>query len=279
MFKKIFIYLITICATIATNAQITYNEKGKRNYGYIKIGNYISKNDTVNRLPISDSLGPAYESSQNLSKIYTRHSLKLKVGISPKQGSWKIGILGNIHGKLYILDRLYSRPLNLNLGVGAYVLKRVFPHFYIGTKINHISNGLDELKSRGLNQAIFVAQYSNRETLDISMKVWYPFTTGDNPDIGAQAGIANMKITFLPNENELLVTDFNSNLSNFRGGSFEFGYYRRITNRIFLNANVRYGKGLYLIDYNFKQTEISVGLVLKQNITSENKKIKMLYGL
>ncbi|MGL5393003.1 MAG: phospholipase A [Shewanella sp.] len=129
--------------------------------------------------------------------------------------------------------------------------------------INHQSNGREEATSRSWNRmyARLMAQNNNWH---VELKPWFRIPEksddDDNPDIQKYMGYHRLKVGCALGENTITVDSHYNWNSGF--GGVELGWSYPITSYIRLYAQLFSGYGESIIDYNFKQTRVGIGVML-----------------
>lgn len=133
----------------------------------------------------------------------------------------------------------------------------------IETGFNHESNGRSDPTSRSWNRvyARFMAQKGN---LQLDLKPWYRFSESaqrdDNPDINRYMGYYRLKAGYRLGESVITVTGRYNWNSGY--GAAELGWSYPITKHVRFYTQVFSGYGESMIDYNFRQTRVGVGVML-----------------
>ncbi|MER1701611.1 phospholipase A, partial [Proteus mirabilis] len=133
----------------------------------------------------------------------------------------------------------------------------------IETGFNHESNGRAEPTSRSWNRvyARFMAQKGN---FQLDLKPWYRFNESakndDNPDINRYMGYYRLKAGYRLGESTFTLTGRYNWSSGY--GAAELGWSYPITKHVRFYTQLFSGYGESMIDYNFRQTRIGVGVML-----------------
>lgn len=129
--------------------------------------------------------------------------------------------------------------------------------------VNHQSNGRADPTSRSWNRvyARFMAQNGNWQ---VDLKPWYRIpeneNNDDNPDMTKYMGYYRLKIGYALGDSVIsLTTRYNWN-TGYGGGDVAWSY--PITPHVRFYTQVFSGYGGSLIDYNYKQTRVGVGIIL-----------------
>lgn len=129
--------------------------------------------------------------------------------------------------------------------------------------VNHQSNGRSDPTSRSWNRvyARLMAQNGNWQ---IDLKPWYRIPESerndDNPDISKYMGYYRLKVGYALGESVFTVNSrYNWNTGY---GGAEMGWSYPITKHVRFYTQLFSGYGESLIDYNYKQTRIGVGIML-----------------
>lgn len=133
----------------------------------------------------------------------------------------------------------------------------------IETGFNHESNGRSDPTSRSWNRAYarFMVQKGN---LQLDLKPWYRFNESaqrdDNPEINRYMGYYRLKAGYRLGESVITVTGRYNWNSGY--GAAELGWSYPITKHVRFYTQVFSGYGESMIDYNFRQTRVGVGVML-----------------
>ncbi|MBG5951610.1 MULTISPECIES: phospholipase A [Proteus] len=133
----------------------------------------------------------------------------------------------------------------------------------IETGFNHESNGRSDPTSRSWNRAYarFMVQKGN---LQLDLKPWYRFSESaqrdDNPEINRYMGYYRLKAGYRLGESVITATGRYNWNSGY--GAAELGWSYPITKHVRFYTQVFSGYGESMIDYNFRQTRIGVGVML-----------------
>lgn len=128
---------------------------------------------------------------------------------------------------------------------------------------NHDSNGRSDPTSRSWNRlyARFMAQNGNWQ---VDLKPWYRIPesdkSDDNPDITKYMGYYRLKVGYALGESVISV-ESRYNWNTGYGGA-DVGVSYPITKHMRFYTKVFSGYGESLIDYNYKQTRVGVGIML-----------------
>ncbi|BEM80229.1 phospholipase A [Serratia marcescens] len=129
--------------------------------------------------------------------------------------------------------------------------------------VNHQSNGRSDPTSRSWNRgyARLMAQNGNWQ---VDLKPWFRFSESssndDNPDITKYMGYYRLKVGYAWGDSVFSV-DSHYNWNSGYGGA-ELGWSYPITRNVRFYTQVFSGYGESLIDYNFRQTRVGVGVML-----------------
>lgn len=133
----------------------------------------------------------------------------------------------------------------------------------IETGFNHESNGRSDPTSRSWNRvyARFMAQKGN---FQLDLKPWYRFSESaqrdDNPEINRYMGYYRLKAGYRLGESVITTTGRYNWNSGY--GAAELGWSYPITKHVRFYTQVFSGYGESMIDYNFRQTRVGVGVML-----------------
>lgn len=128
---------------------------------------------------------------------------------------------------------------------------------------NHDSNGRSDPTSRSWNRgyARFMAQTGNWQ---VDVKPWFRISESakndDNPDITKYMGYYRLKVAYALGDSVFSVNG-GYNWNSGYGGA-ELGWSYPLTRHVRFYTQVFNGYGESLIDYNFKQTRVGVGIML-----------------
>ncbi|MFO5448406.1 phospholipase A [Klebsiella pneumoniae] len=125
---------------------------------------------------------------------------------------------------------------------------------------NHDSNGRSDPTSRSWNRLYARLMAQNGNWL-VEVKPWYVVgNTDDNPDITKYMGYYRLKVGYQLGE-AILSAQGQYNWNTGYGGA-ELGVSYPITKHVRAYTQIYSGYGESLIDYNFNQTRVGVGLML-----------------
>lgn len=264
MFKKIkilaFIFFVSaqVFGNTANNA-VTNSDSTK--IFRFNIFEYFGGTNRVNILPTTPTpLKPLY--------FVSGFNFSATKSIKIRKSKHKFALRSSMFGKLYAFDPILSRPLHADFCMATYyqLSFKKLKNMAFELEGNHTSNGLTNanLESRSWNRAIFSTIY-NKNNLKLKLSGWFPFDIPDNPDIGMQFGYGSLQTTYKHSHN-LFDFQLNTNFMNLRGGSVSLKYQKGFPNKtIKLDVLLYHGKGFTLIDYNWVQSTVSVGLSIQLN--------------
>jgi phospholipase A1 len=137
---------------------------------------------------------------------------------------------------------------------------------YLGLGINHQSNGRSLPYSRSWNRVIFQLGYETKE-YSILLKPWFriqeDILEDDNPNIEDFVGRFDLTSAYKKGKNNLSVSLRHPlNFNNPGRGSFRIDYSYRVFGYLKLHTQIFHGYGENLLDYNYKQTTIGLGVSL-----------------
>lgn len=128
---------------------------------------------------------------------------------------------------------------------------------------NHQSNGREEPTSRSWDR-LYLRLMAQRDNWQVEVKPWFRLSEGkeqdDNPDINKYMGYYRLKVAYAPGQSVFSVESHYNWNSGFGGVQMGFSY--PITSHLRFYAQVFSGYGESLIDYNFKQTRLGIGVML-----------------
>ena len=129
--------------------------------------------------------------------------------------------------------------------------------------INHQSNGREEPTSRSWDRA-YARLLAQNGDWQVEVKPWFRFAESadhdDNPDITKYMGYYRLKVGYALGKSVFSV-DGHYNWNTGFGGA-EMGWSYPITSHVRFYTQVFSGYGESMIDYNFKQTRVGVGVML-----------------
>ncbi len=159
----------------------------------------------------------------------------------------------------YMPELFLTQPVQADLPFGGKLRM-------LGAGAVHHSNGEDDPLSRSWNRVYLMggAEWGN---LTVMPRIWKRVTAksgtkkDDNPDIEDFYGYGDVKVDYqLKNGNNISGT-FRYNPSTNKGAT-ELAYTRPLENNINLYVNLFHGYGESLIDYNYKDTTLGIGVML-----------------
>lgn len=125
---------------------------------------------------------------------------------------------------------------------------------------NHQSNGRSDPTSRSWNR-LYTRLMAQNGNLLVEVKPWYVIGgTSDNSDITKYMGYYQLKVGYQLGE-AVLSAKGQYNWNTGYGGA-EIGVSYPVTNHVRLYTQVYSGYGESLIDYNYNQTRVGVGVML-----------------
>lgn len=125
---------------------------------------------------------------------------------------------------------------------------------------NHDSNGRADPTSRSWNR-LYTRLMAQNGNLMVEVKPWYVIgSTNDNPDITKYMGYYQLKMGYQLGE-AVLSAKGQYNWNTGYGGA-ELGVSYPVSTHVRVYTQVYSGYGESLIDYNFKQTRVGVGVML-----------------
>lgn len=156
----------------------------------------------------------------------------------------------------YEPEVIFTYPLRFSAGD--------FKMKMIGLSINHQSNGKEELNSRSWNRIILLSAFEYKNWV-LQSRFWYRLPekkeNDDNPKITDYIG--NGEISLVYSKNKHLFSLAHRNNFNFKHnrGYTELYYALPISGTLRGFVQFSHGYGESLIDYNHKQTTVSLGIV------------------
>ncbi len=138
--------------------------------------------------------------------------------------------------------------------------------FYTGIGINHQSNGRSLPYSRSWNRIIFQVGYETKN-YSILLKPWFriqeDILEDDNPNIEDYVGRFDLTSAYKKGKNNLsLSVRHPLNFKKPGRGSFRIDYSRRVFGYLKVHTQIFHGYGENLLDYNYKQTTVGIGVSL-----------------
>lgn len=136
----------------------------------------------------------------------------------------------------------------------------------VGLALNHQSNGKSLPYSRSWNRVVFHAAFEYRD-LSFTIRPWIRFSekfdTDDNPQIGNYIGVGDATFVYTHKEQVFsLLVRSNMRLNNRFKGYADFTWSYPIKGNLKAILQVTHGYGETLIDYNYKQTTVGLGVSL-----------------
>lgn len=156
----------------------------------------------------------------------------------------------------YEPEAIFIHPLNLNV-VNLNLS-------YIGLSLNHQSNGRSLPFSRSWNRVILEAGFQG-ENFTLQLRPWFRLSEDaaedDNPEISNFVGRGEALCTYVYKRLKFQLNLRHSlRFGHNNRGSFNFNMHYKLQNALSLNAQVFHGYGENLLDYNYKQTMLSLGV-------------------
>ena len=133
----------------------------------------------------------------------------------------------------------------------------------IETGFNHESNGRSDPTSRSWNR-LYARVMAQNGDWQVDVKPWYRLneseSNDDNPDITKYMGYYRLKVGYALGDSVISMTSrYNWNTGY---GAAELGWSYPITPHVRFYTQIFNGYGESLIDYNFRQTRLGVGVTL-----------------
>lgn len=230
--------------------------------------------DRPNRQPVNfnpTKVIPAYKKYQKIEAKF-QISLKAKIiqGALWGKGDLWLGFTQTANWQIYNGD--LSRPFRemnyepelmftypLNLSVGDFKFRMV------GLSVNHQSNGKEAVLSRSWNRVILSGTVTYNDFL-FSTRFWKRFSEkymeDDNPYIEDYMGRADFRLAYVGNYKLIASLYHRNNLDFKRNRSFtELTLAYPIYNDLNVMFQAAHGYGSTLVEYNHKQTLLSLGIV------------------
>ncbi|EIX9086192.1 phospholipase A [Klebsiella aerogenes] len=178
------------------------------------------------------------------------------LGASYTQKSW--WQLSNSKGSAPFRETNYEPQLFLGFATDYEFAGWTLRDIEVG--YNHDSNGRSDPTSRSWNRLYTRLMAQNGNWL-VEVKPWYVVgSTDDNPDITKYMGYYRLKIGYQLGE-AILSAQGQYNWNTGYGGA-EIGVSYPITKHVRAYTQIYSGYGESLIDYNFNQTRVGVGVML-----------------
>lgn len=240
--------------------------------------NYITParvTSSVNKMPQSEN--PMYSASEpiNYDKIETKFQLSLKTKIIQSvfrgKGDFWLAYTQVAHLQTYNSDLsrvmreinyepevIFIYPLDVRIFGGK--LKSA------GVAYNHQSNGRDFPLSRSWHRLVFDATYENKNWI-VSFKPWLRLGEGtdidsdENPAITDYIGDGELSV-FYSYKRHQFYSVVTHPFTHLYGGSIQLNYIFPIKGLLRGHIQCFSGYGETLIDYNFYQTTLGVGVSL-----------------
>lgn len=230
--------------------------------------------DNFNRQPNNfnpERGDPPYRAYQNIESKF-QVSLKTKVwqDVLWGKGDLWVGFTQQAYWQVYNqeLSRpfreinyepevMYIMPLNLSI--------KNFKWRMVGLSLNHQSNGKEQLYSRSWNRIILMTAYEWKNFIMIA-NFWKRFSEksqdDDNPYIQDYVGRCEIT-TYYSSERHIFSLLLRNNLNFAKNRGFaEFTYTYPVKGGLRAFAQLSYGYGDSLIEYNHKQMSIGMGVSL-----------------
>ena len=198
----------------------------------------------------------SYDWAENARKDEVKFQLSLALGASYTQKSW--WQLSNSEESSPFRETNYEPQLFLGFATDYRFAGWTLRDVEMG--YNHDSNGRSDPTSRSWNRLYTRLMAENGNWL-VEVKPWYEVgNTDDNPDITKYMGYYQLKIGYHLGD-AVLSAKGQYNWNTGYGGA-ELGLSYPITKHVRLYTQVYSGYGESLIDYNFNQTRVGVGVML-----------------
>lgn len=231
----------------------------------------LKLSDRPNRQPIGLNPSrpiPEHKDYQNIEAEF-QVSLKAKIlqGLLFGKGDIWVGFTQVAYWQLYNSD--LSRPFRetnyepeviftypLRFSVGDFKMKM------LGLSLNHQSNGKEELNSRSWNRVILMSAFEYKNWT-LTARFWRRLTekweVDDNPYIQKYIGRGDFNLVYQSYRNILALSHRNNFSFNHNRSFTELMYVRSIFGSIKGVFRLAHGYGESLLDYNYKQTTLSLG--------------------
>jgi len=156
----------------------------------------------------------------------------------------------------------YEPEIMLNFPIKYDVLG--FKGRMIGVAFNHQSNGKSNPYSRSWNRIIFHAGFE-RKNWSVYIRPWLRLRSekDDNPDISKFIGRGDLNVIYTRNGSVFsLIGSHNLNFGSKVRGYATFSWSHPIKGNLKGYLQVSHGYGETLIDYNYRQTTVGIGVSL-----------------
>ncbi len=157
----------------------------------------------------------------------------------------------------YEPELFITQPVKANLPFGGQLRM-------LGLGINHQSNGQSDPLSRSWNRVIATAGMQWND-LSVMSKIWYRIPESDhkddNPDLTDYMGHGEVQWNYRLSNRQSLGGTVRFNPKSGKGG-MQFEYAFPINKRLRAYAQMYYGYGMNLLDYNHLHRSIGVGIML-----------------
>jgi len=231
--------------------------------------------DHPNEQPISGNDNPDYIAppGTDLNNVETKFQISFKTklihGIFWGQGDLWGAYTQIAHWQVY--NNALSRPfreinyqpeLMLNFPIKFDVLG--FKARMMGVAFNHESNGKSNPYSRSWNRIIFHAGFE-RKDWSVYIRPWFRIasTKDDNPDIADYIGRGDLNVIYTKGGDVFsLITSHNLNFGKRMRGNATFSWSHPIKGNLKGYLQISHGYGETLIDYNYRQTTVGIGVSL-----------------
>lgn len=134
----------------------------------------------------------------------------------------------------------------------------------IGMAFNHESNGKSNPYSRSWNRIIFHAGFE-RKDWSVYIRPWFRLRSekDDNPDIADFVGRGDVNVIYTKGSDVFsLIGSHNLNFGTRMRGNLTFSWSHPIQGNLKGYLQVSHGYGETLIDYNYRQTTVGIGVSL-----------------
>jgi phospholipase A1/A2 len=235
----------------------------------------VSWSSNPNEAPFSGNGDPDFivPGGTNFDNIEAKFQLSFKTKIFQDvfwgHGDLWIAYTQISHWQLY--NKSLSRPFReinyepeiiLNFPVKFHILG--FDTRMVGVAFNHVSNGKSNPFSRSWNRIVFHVGF-DRENWSVYFRPWLRMraTKDDNPDIAQFIGRGDLNVIYVVNGSVFsLIVNHNLNFNAKTKGNASLSWSYPVKGNFKGCLQLSHGYGDSLIDYNYSQTTIGLGISL-----------------
>ncbi len=225
--------------------------------------------DNVNNQPFTPIFPALQAPPESIDDVEAKFQLSFKVRLwttdDRRWGAW-VAYTQQSNWQLYNDDQ--SRPFRdtnyMPEIFGSYrpglALGRSWQWNLINVGYNHQSNGRSDVLSRSWDR-VYAEFGVERENIALLGRVWYPFNEDDNPDIADYYGYGSLTAIYKLNGHSFSLM-LRGNLSERRGAGQLTWMSPKILGPLRAYVQAFTGYGETLLDYNWPQNTIGVGVAL-----------------